>query len=181
MGAAYLVDQDSVGFTNRLKKCYKKEGYSFLKEMFGSDVTYSFMQDLILGHPLAIETIEQLYPVKNDRFYVLGSHDKKAFQRLENMELETEEMEEVFIQYYLDCSNLKLARILVDSPLNGTKIDIKFEERQEIDSLDFPKKTSVKINTPIDSIFINLDYNEPDLNDRKSIHLSIPDSYELCE
>ena len=181
MGAAYLVDQDSVGFTNRLKKCYQVENYAFLKEMFGSDVTYEFMQQIILGQPIALHSLEQLYPVKDDSFYVLASHDKKAFQRLDKMELGPEEMEEVYIRYYVDCNLLTLAKITIQSPLNGTNIFVTFTKRQEVDGVDFPEKTNIRINTPLDSVFIDLDYNKPDFNDEKSIHLSIPDSYEKCE
>ncbi|MEX1002484.1 MAG: DUF4292 domain-containing protein [Crocinitomicaceae bacterium] len=181
MGAAYLVDQDSVGFTNRLKKCYQIEGYTFLKKMLGTEVTYEFLQALILGQPVAVNTIEQLYPVKDEQYYKVASHDKKAFQRLEAMELDPEEMEEVYIEYMLHCDNLKVAKIRIRSPLNGTDMMIDFEKRQDVQGVDFPQLTNIRIDTPIDSVFIKLDYNTPDLNEEKVIRLGIPDSYEKCQ
>jgi hypothetical protein len=181
IGAAFLVDQDTVAFTNKLKKCYKKESYNVLTEMFGADVDYDFMEALLLGQPIGLNLVGELYPLKDDRYYVLSSHDRKAVDRLDNSNLNDEEMMQLFVRYKLNCNDLTLAQILVDSPKDNVSITIDYVERQVVNEIDLPKETKIKIVSEEDSTFISMDYNEPTFNEPKKIRLNIPDSYSECE
>jgi hypothetical protein len=181
IGAAFLVDEDTVAFTNKLKKCFKKESYSRLAEMFGTDVNYEFMEALVLGHPVGVNTIDQLYPLKDEQYYVLSSHDRKVMDRLETSNLNDEEQQYIFVRYKLDCGNLSLAQILIDVPKDAVSIKIDFISRQKVEEIDFPKETAIKILTADDSVFINMDYGLPRLNDPKRVRLSIPTTYSECE
>ncbi|UKN00816.1 DUF4292 domain-containing protein [Paracrocinitomix mangrovi] len=181
IGAGYLVDQDTFAFKNRPKKCYKKESYTMLSEMFGTEVNYTFMQQLVLGEALGLEKVQQLYPLKSDTHFMLGSHDKKTFDRLANYNLKDEEMNDIFIRYSLRCDNHQLAKIEIDVPKDSVYILVDFKERQEVEQLIFPKETFVKIVSPQDSVFINLEYDKCELNEEMKINLSIPDSYSECE
>lgn len=181
IGAAFLVDQDTVAFTNKLKKCYKKESFSVLTEMFGADVDYDFMEALVLGQPIGLDQVAEFYPLKDDKFYVLSSHESKVMDRVDNNNLSDEEQQQLYVRYSLNCGDLTLARIQVNSPKDGVAISIVYTERQTAENIDFPKETNIKIVTAEDSTMIKLDYGEPLFNDPKSVRLSIPDSYSECE
>jgi len=181
VGAAYLTDQDTVAFTNKLTKCYSKNTYKSFSDRFGIDLNYQLLQDMILGKPFGLNDSTELYPHKNEQYYVLASHDKKMMKKLLENNLSDEEASEIFIRYKLDCGTLALAQIEINAPSMLTHIIIDYVERQEVEGSDFPKETKIKILNPMDSTFINLDYGTPKLNDPKSIKINIPDSYSECK
>lgn len=181
MGAAYLIDKDTFAYKNKINKCFKRESYTMLSELFGTDISYNFAQQLILGDAVGNEKIETFYPLKDENFYVLSSHDRKVIERLENLNLEDSEQDDIFIRYSLDCEHLDVAKIRIDVPKDNSSIDINYTKRQEVDGLRLPEETNIKIVTPEDSIFMDLKYNSISLNDRKKINLSIPSSYSECK
>ncbi|MBD3639277.1 MAG: DUF4292 domain-containing protein [Crocinitomicaceae bacterium] len=181
IGAAYLVDQDTFAYKHKINNCFKKESFATLTKTFGTEVNYSFVQQLILGQAIGIENLETLYPLKNKHFYVIGSHNDKAFQRLEGYNLSDEEQNDIFIKYILDCKELKLVRIEINVPKDSVVIGIDFTKRQTVEGFDFPEETNIKIVTPEDSSFIDIEYTRISLNDPRRIELSIPDSYSECE
>lgn len=181
VGAAYLGDQDTIAFTNKLKKCYFKKDFGFLKEKFGMDLNYGLMQELLLGQPFGLKTLDELYPLKDDHYYVLASHDKKAIERLESGALEEDEIEDFFIRYKIDCGTMELGQILVNAPAMLTSIQIDFVKRKEVDGVSLPDQTKIKVVSPQDSTFISLNYGTTTLNNFKKISISIPDSYNECE
>ena len=180
VGAQFKVDVDTVAYTMKLEKCYKKGSFETLSETFGTEVSYQFMQQLVLGQAVGVDSLEELYPLKDDQYYILASHDKKAFQRLDAYNLSDEERNDVFIKYILDCKSLKLVQIEINVPKDHTVIKVDFVKRQDVEGVDLPEETSVKIVTPEDSVFIDLEYTKTRLNDPKRIWLSIPDSYNEC-
>jgi hypothetical protein len=181
IGAGYYGDKDSIIFTNKLKKCFVREDYKTLSQKFGMDLNYNLMEELILGKPFGLSTVEELMPLKDEGHYTLASHDKKAFARLEAGSLEEGELEDVFVQYKLNCETLNLAQILINVPSMLSSVSIIFVKRQDVSGLDFPEETEIKIITPLDSTFISLSYDVPELNDPKTVSISIPDSYNACE
>jgi hypothetical protein len=181
IGAAYLADQDTVAFTNKLKKCYFKKDYQILADQFGMDLNYKLLEDMILGKPFGLTDSTQLYPKKDDSLYVLASHDKKMMKKLAENNLSDTESSELFIQYKLDCGTLKLAQIEINAPAMLTHIIINYIERQEIEGSDLPKQTVIKIENPKDTTIINLNYGKPTLNSKKSVKINIPSSYSECK
>ncbi|MCB9224581.1 MAG: DUF4292 domain-containing protein [Crocinitomicaceae bacterium] len=181
IGAGFLVDQDTVAFTNKLKKCYKKETFSNLTEMFGANVDYDFLESLVLGQPIGLDYVSDFYPIKDDQYYVLSSHDHKVIDRLEKNNLTDEEQSQIYVRYKLNCGDMSLAQVLVDSPKDGVSVRIVYTQRQFVENFDMPKETNIKILSPEDSTFIKLEYDAPEFNDPDKIRLSIPDSYSECE
>lgn len=181
IGAAYLADKDTISFTNKLKKCFFKKDYKILAEQFGMDLNYQLMEDMILGKPFGLSTIKELYPIKDEHYFILASHDKKIMKRLAENNLTDIENNDLYIQYKLDCGTLQLAQIQINAPSMLTSITIDYLQRQEVEGNDLPKETAIKIINPKDSTFITMDYGSPKLNDPSTIRISIPDSYNECE
>lgn len=181
VGAAYMADQDTVQFTNKLKKCYFKKDYQIMTQQFGLELDYKLLEDMILGKPFGLASLEALYPIKNDSMYVLASHDKKMMQKLADNNLSDLESEDKYIQYKLDCGTLKLAQIEINAPSLLTHIIINFTERQEVEKIDFPKLTVISIENPKDTTNITLTYDDIRLNNPKTIKINIPDTYSECE
>lgn len=181
VGAAYMADTDTVQFTNKLKKCYFKKDYQIMTQQFGLELDYKLLEDMILGKPFGLSSLEALYPIKNDSMYVLASHDKKMMQKLADNNLSDIESEDKYIQYKLDCGTLQLAQIEINAPSLLTHITINYTERQEVEKIDFPKLTNIQIENPKDTTSIILSYDDIRLNNPKTIKINIPDSYSECK
>lgn len=181
VGATYLVDQDTVAFTNKLKKCFKQESFSYLSSVFGTDLGYDFMQKLILGQPVGLNDSIQYEQLKDKENYILSSHNKKTFKKLDADNLGEHEFDEIFIKYYMDCESLSLNKIQINVPKDTVAIDIDLIETQFVGEIGVPKLTAIKIVTPKDSIFINLSYGTTKLNEPRKIRINIPESYSECE
>jgi Domain of unknown function (DUF4292) len=181
LGAAYLIDVDSVSHKQKLKKCFKKESYTSLSETFGTEVNYNFMQQLVLGQAVGINQTKEFYPIKEADSYVIATHDKKAFQRLASYNLKDEEFADVFVKYTLDCEDMQLRKIEIHVPKDAVIISIKYLKRQDVEGFLLPEETAIKIISPKDSVFIDLNYSKTSVNSYKKINLSIPDSYSECK
>jgi hypothetical protein len=181
VGATYLVDQDTVAFTNKIKKCFNKESYSYLSSVFGTDLGYDFMQKLILGQPVGLNDSIEYDQLKSKDNYILSSHNKKTFKKLDTDKLGEDELDNIFIKYYMDCESLTLTKININVPKDSVTIDIDLNETQIVGQTAVPKETAIKIVTPKDSIFINLSYGTTKLNEPRKIRINIPEGYSECE
>jgi len=181
VGATYLVDQDTVAFTNKLKKCFTKESFSYLSSVFGTDLEYDFMQKLILGQPVGLNDSTEYEQLKSKENYILSSHSKKTFKKLDTDKLGEDELDDIFIKYYMDCESLMLNKIQITVPKDTVTIDIDLNETQFVEKISVPKATAIKIVTPKDSIFINLNYGTTKLNEPRRIRINIPEGYSECE
>lgn len=181
VAAAYLADRDTFTFTHKIKKCYFKEGYEQLSQRWGVAVSYALLEALLLGKPLALQAVEQWYPLRNDRYHVLSSHDKRAVRRLQNDQLTAGERQDFFVQYQFDCQSTQLVHTLVDVPSLSTAIRLNYTERQVVDGVDLPAETTIHIHSPEDTTSIELSYSATALNRPKRIGIHIPTTYHACE
>lgn len=181
VGATYLVDQDTVSFTNKLKKCFTLESFSYLSSVFGTDLGYDFMQKLILGQPVGLNDSTKYEQLKSKENYILSSHSKKIFKKLDTDKLGENEFDDIFIKYYMDCESLSLNKIEINVPKDTVTIDINLKEVQFVGEIGVPKETEIKIVTPKDSIFISLKYGTTKLNEPRKIRINIPESYSECK
>jgi hypothetical protein len=200
--ATYLVDQDSVRFTNKKDKCYMRQNFSALSEMFGTEIEYDFFQSLVLGLPVGLDP-ETKYKHKNTKeYYIITSDKKKKDSRHDKDENKDENKdgkdenkdevrdnkedhdrgaeERILVQFYINTETWHLDRIAIQVPSDGVDIEINYLNRQQYDSFYLPEQTTIKIVHPDDSITITLDYNNVKINERKEIDINIPESYSEC-
>ena len=179
VAATYLVTMDSVIFVNKLQDCYFREHLDYVSSLFGTDIEYAFFQNLILGLPLGLDP-EIKYKQIHDKYnYILSSHKKKKFRRLDHDRLKDDE-DDIFIQYYLDCDSLNLERVEIQVPVDTVQISVEYKTRKIVNNWLAPDHTILNIVHPRDSIQIRLNYGTIHLNERKEVDISIPDSYHEC-
>lgn len=181
IGATFLIDQDSFAFSNKIEKCYKRESFQSLTELFGTEITYNFAQQMILGLAVGVENIDELYPLKSENEYVLSNYDRKVVERMENSNLSDEEQGFIFFKYTINCETMHLKMIEINVPKDSVYVRIDYLEREMIETFLVPKETKIKIVSPDDSVFIDLSYGNTALNDFKEIRFSVPNSYNVCE
>jgi len=180
IGGTYLVNRDSVYFTNKQEKCFVNENFKSLSDIFGTEIEFDFFQSLILGLPLGLDpSIKYKYKSTRD-YYILSSFKKKELRKIENDKDAVVEDDNIFVQYYLNTNTHHLDRISIQVPSDTVSIDINYINRQPYETFYLPEQTQIKIVHPKDSIFIGLDYGNVKLNERKVIDINIPESYVKC-
>lgn len=178
VGATYLVSTDSIVFVNKRENCFFNEKLTYLSSLFGTDVEFSFLQDLILGLPIGLDEEIKYQQIPSKDEYIISSHKKKTFRKLENDRLDIEE-DIMLIQYHFD-NDLLVNKINIQVPSDSVYIEINYVERKLEEGFLVPEVTTINVVHPTDSIFISLNYAPVKINDRKPIEINIPDSYNAC-
>lgn len=175
IGATYLVSQDSIFFTDKMKSCYYMENLEFLTYVFGVRVEYNFFQSLILGLPIGLdEEIKYNYD-RSREYYMLSSFKKKDLKKIDS-----NEEENIFVQYYINTETLHLDKIAIQVPTDTVTIDIEYLNRIDQEGFNLPENTKIRVVHPRDSILIDLKYNNVKINDCKDIGINIPERYVRC-
>ena len=181
VAGTYLITQDSIIYANKRKKCYFAENLNYISSLFGTTIEYDFFQDLILGLPIGLdeETKYQQIFEKDQDHYILSSHKKRDFRKLEHDRLDLEE-NLMLIQYHMDPTTFAVYKTDIEIPEDTTSITVNYLERKLEDDISVPEETTLLIVNPTDSIYIRLNYGSVKLNEPKEIKIKIPDSYVEC-
>lgn len=178
--ATFKVTNDSIILVKKLDKCYFAETLGYVSTLFGTTLEFDFLQSLILGLPVGLEEgtkYEQIRDRDQDH-YILSSHKRRDFIKLEQNKLNAEE-EEMFIQYHMR-NNLELFQIDVQIPSDTTAITVNYNERKLEEGFSVPEETKIVISHPKDTITILLNYGTVKLNEPSAVEINIPDSYLEC-
>ncbi len=177
----YLVDQDSIRFADKLKKCYILEDMTFISSVLGTAIEYKEFQALMLGLPVGLDKDVKYVQIKAKDHYILSSHKKKDYKKLEQDKLDEEGYDDIFIQYHMAPETFDLTRINIKVPADTVEIDIRYIERKLIDEKYWvPEETSITVYHPRDTVIIEYNYGTVRINDPKRIRINIPESYEEC-
>lgn len=184
IGGTYLIDQDSIKSTDKIKKCYFTEDLSFLSSMIGVELKYDFFQDLLLGKPINLDTKIKYKQIKDKdkQYYILSSHSKHKFQKIEKdkINLDNNKNNDIFMQYYFSPDSLNLIKMNIEIPGDSVSIAINYLEFKLINGYKVPELTTMSITHPKDTIIVQLDYSKTKINQPKTIKFSVPQSYEDC-
>jgi hypothetical protein len=182
VGGTYLIDKDSLNFTNKQKKCYFTEDLSYISALLGTELEYDFFQDLILGKPIKLDKKTKYKQIRdrNKEYYILSSHSRHQFQRIEKDNINVEKDNNIYMQYYFSPDSLDLIKMHIEIPSDTVTIDINYLESEIIEGHFVPEKTTMTIVHPKDSINLELDYSKTKINQPKTINFSVPSSYVDC-
>jgi hypothetical protein len=184
IAATYLIDTDSVKSTNKLSKCYFTENLSSISSLIGVELEYDSFQNLLIGKPLYVDETIKYKQIKDKlkEFYILSSHRKRKFKRIDNekINLEKEKNNDIFIKYYFSPDSVNLVKMNIEIPGNTVSIDVNYLETKLVNNFSVPELTTIKIVHPKDSLFLELDYSKVKINQPKRIKFSVPSSYVDC-
>lgn len=177
---SYLVTQDSLFYVDKLKDCYMVQPLLYFSTMFGTDVEYDFLQDLILGKAIGFDPEEKYRQLDAPDHYILSTHKERAYKKLENDRLNVKE-DLILIQYHMHGESLDLQKIEMDVPADTAAISIAYTEKKEVDGFMVPEETLIQISTPQDTVKLTLNYATVRINDPRRIRIKIPEDYSACE
>jgi hypothetical protein len=181
----YLVNKDSIKSTNKLDKCYFTEDLSYISSILGVELEYDFFQSILVGKPIGLNQDKKYKQIKDKKkqFYILSSHSKHKFQKIEKdkLNIENERNDNIYLQYFFSPDDLSLAKMHIEIPADTVSIYVNYLEQSMIDSNFVPKLTTIAVTNPRDSIVMQLDYTKTKINVPKTIQFSVPPSYEDCK
>lgn len=175
----YMITQDSVVFVNKLEDCYFNKSLDYISILFGTELEFGFLQDLILGKPIGFDIDEKYKQINSKDHYILSSHRKRAFKKLEQDKLDLDE-DVMLIKYHMNGESLMVDKIDIEIPSDTTSIEVNYVARKLEEGFVVPEETKIKIANPQDTLHIGLNYAPVKLNDPKEISINIPDSYIEC-
>jgi len=184
IAATYLIDKDSVKFSDKQNKCYFTENLTYISATIGVELEYNFFQDLLLAKPINLDKSIKYKQLKDKdkQFYILSSHSRHKFQQIENdkMNIENEKNNLIYTQYFFSSDSLHLAKMHIEIPADTVSIDVNYVESKYVNGIKVPELTTLLIKHPKDSLTISLNYGKVKLNQPKTIKFSVPESYEDC-
>ncbi|MGB0932817.1 MAG: DUF4292 domain-containing protein [Lishizhenia sp.] len=173
-----MVTPDTLKMVDKRGKCYTVESVSYLKKTFGVDFEHKNIEEFLLGMPIGWNDDEKYHQINDPYNYIIASHNKRQLRKAEK---DDEKAIDVYIKYYLSDDAKNLSKIIIDSPTDTTHIKVDFISRQFVDGYSVPNKAEIRVETPNDTLFIDLNYNKVTINEPKKLFLAIPDSYEQCK
>ncbi len=180
----YLINKDSIKSTNKMDKCYFTEDLSYISSILGVELEYDFFQSVIIGKPIGLSQNKKYKQIKDKKkqFYILSSHSKRKFHKIEKEKLnvENERNNNIYLQYFFSPTDLSLAKMHIEIPADTVSIYVNYLEQTAIDSIVVPKLTTISVNNPRDSVVMQLNYSKTKINVPKTIQFSVPPSYENC-
>jgi hypothetical protein len=173
------ITGDSITLVNKKDKCYIKESLGFIKESFGVEFDYNHLEELVMGYPLGYDTSQRYFKLNEPFDYTISSHKKRELKRLDRQPLK-ESRENVIVKYILNDSLNALRGMIIESPDDTTTIVVNYLERIAVDRYILPKKVSLTITSPRNTIRMVLDYEKIEVNNPQQLYLVIPEEYEKC-
>lgn len=171
-----MVTPDTLTIVDRRNNCYIQEGMSYLKNTFDVDFQHNNIEEVLLGMPVGWDSNEEYYQLKDPFNYIISSHNKRSLRR------STKDLTgDVYIRYYLTNDTRNVRKVVIDSPADTTSIFIDYLTREWIGDYYLPSEADVRIETPRDTILMDMKYSKTSVNDTLILYLNIPDKYERCD
>ena len=170
-----LLDQDSLYFMNRFDKTYFTSSYSDLSEKVNSPLTYSRIQDLLMGNSLSNFEEKKYYAdLQNQLFKIASVSDKQ----LKKMHRSRRKSNQEIYTAHINPNNSKIAsQSLINLKLNRTLM-VSYEDFEVHESQDFAESIGLKITTD-KSLSLHLSYSRINLTKQLKFSFKVPKSYEL--
>lgn len=175
--ATTMITPETLTIVNRRQKCYIQENMKYLKRNFGVDFEQENLEELLLGMPVDWDKNEKYFQLHDPYNYIISSHRKRQLKKADKKD----DYDDIILLYYFDKQAKNLEKIIIESPIDTTQVNIHYKERRVIDNVSVPELIDVNITTPRDTIGIEMEYNKTKVNQRKKLYLAIPDDYEECQ
>ena len=182
--ANFLADHDSLKATYKQEKCYFTEDFSYISSIIGVDMEYEFFNKMLLAQPIGVDSTIKYKQIKdkNKAFYILSSHKKRKYKRIEKdkINLEDEKNDDIFIKYYFSADSMALKKMVFEIPVDSVSIAINYVETGIEQNRLVPEYTTLRICHPKDTITVGLSFSKQSVNNKKTHAFSVPSQYENC-
>ena len=171
---AYL-DTQKITIVNKKDKCYTNKFISEYSELWGIELSFENIQELIFGLPIGYIEQGKYHVLSTPYEYILSSHKRRGQKKSEKRNKSN-----LIYTYKLNAKGNGLSSTQIYSPSDSFKIDIKYNDWQEKEGRLYPKEMMVSLTGPKTSAEIKLLFNKLKINSPRKLSLIIPESYDPC-
>jgi hypothetical protein len=170
-----LLDQDSLRFMNRFDKTYFTSSYSDLSKKVKSPLTYSRIQDLLMGNSLSNFEEKKYYVDLENQLFKICSVSEKQLKKMQRSRRKPDQ------EIYTTLVNPENAKIdsqnLTNLKLNRTLL-VSYEDFETHNNQEFAESIGLLISTT-KSLSLNLAYSRINLSKKLKFSFKVPKSYEV--
>lgn len=157
------ITPSSVSYYEKLNKTYFKGSFELLKNMLGTDVNFTQLQNLLLGQAI-FDLNAQKYKavVDNDAHLLLPVEQKILFD----------------ILFWINPIHFKLDKQELNSTIKNQTLKVAYKKYTTIDGETFPK--NIEIRAKVNESFTNIDieYRSVIFNKVFSTPFNVPNGYK---
>jgi len=169
-----LLDQDSLRFMNRFDKTYFTSSYADLSAKVKSPLTYSRIQDLLMGNSLSTFEEKKYYSDIENPFFKICSVSEKQLKKMQRSRRKSNK--EIYTAL-VNPENSKIdSQNLTNLKLNRTLL-VSYEDFETHNNQDFAESIGLLINTT-KSLSLNIAYSRINLSKKVKFSFKVPKSYE---
>jgi len=138
--ARVIITKDSVKFLNRVSKEYFLGDFSYINQIFGTDLDYQMLEALLIGNSLDFEENEKIHSRvdrKKDLYYLSTEKKRKVNKELQK---EKEKIKKEAQVLWLDPVTFKIKELLLSSPETDRSLIGFYSDFQDIATQLIPYK-----------------------------------------
>ncbi len=167
-----LLDKDSLHFMNRFDKTYFKSSYSDLSAKVKSPLSFSRIQDLLMGNSFSNFEEKKYYAGLVSPLFKISSVSDKQLKKMQRSRKKANQ--EVFTAF-INPENSKITSQQISNlKLNRTLL-VTYEDFELHDAQSFAESIDFTINT----LSLNLSYSRINLAKKLKFSFKVPKSYEV--
>jgi hypothetical protein len=164
-----IVGKDSVGALIKYpEKKYFSGSFIELKKMIGIELSFKLIEDILIGRMIGVNKSKKTnVQIKGDKYF------------LEFKNLNSELMENNYtIQYWINPTLLKCDSISVYVNENETKMNVSYNNWEQIETQYFPMNVNFNFTSLSDTVSLDLQYKSPlKINEKQNFPFKISTKY----
>lgn len=159
-GARIKITPESIEILNRQESQYIKRPYSFIKEEYGLDISFSQLQEVLLGNPILYKDKTLLSSVSENRLL-----------------LQTPPNQQEVLKLFLRGNDFLLEELR--GSIEGSSLSIQYSDYEPIQEQKIATKKVVHIDSEeVGVVDIDLQFSGIVLDEVQKVSFTIPPSYE---
>ena len=157
-GLRVRITPQSIEILNRQESSYTKKSFAFLQEEFGVDLSFSALQDLIVGNPVLYQQRKLLATISGGAYL-----------------LKTPAAQKEVLKIFLSANDFRLKAI--SGSENNNSIAIDYDNYEQVDEQVIPLLKQIQVEGEKESIELKMELSRIELNEAQKVSFKIPDSY----
>lgn len=159
-GARVRITPERIEILDRQNGQYIKRPFSFLKDEYGLDVSFSQLQELLIGNPILWET-ESLISLIREKQNVL----------------QTPNSQKTVLKIFMDPTSFLINS--VQGSMNQNAISIDYSDYEILEEEQIPIKKTIGIDSEETGVVeLDMSFSKMSLNVVQKVGFRIPDNYE---
>lgn len=178
--ATVSITKDSVKFVNKLNKSYFLGTFSYINDMFNTELDYYMLQDLLTADFIAYNKEQKYKEDEDTSYYFLSSIGKRKMKRAFEKDKQIKKEPYVF-RYWINPGTYRPAKTIINDLNDTTSLTVENPEFESVDSMVVPASLKITAANAKAEIGLDVKYSKTKVNEKTDFPFNIPEGYERKE